>query len=76
MTYRVREYTRDLKGPDGKVNFKNYYVYCSDEFTDYYEALEYAVNYEKKINKCWVDCIDTYQYFEGDGEGKKEFGFV
>ena len=64
MRYRVREYTRDLHGMDGKVNFKKYYVYCSGEFSDYYEAIKYAAEYEKKIpNKCWVDCLDTYDYF-------------
>lgn len=74
MTYRVREYTRDLKDMGGKVSFKNYYVYCSDEFTDYYAAIKYAVDYEKRINKCWVDCMDTYEYF--DNEVLTEFGFV
>jgi hypothetical protein len=65
MIYRVRERMRNLHGMDGKVNFYNYFVYCSGEFSDYYEAILYAVDYEKTTGiSCWVDCMNTYDYFE------------
>lgn len=77
MTYRVRENTRDLHGMDGKINFKNYYVYCSPEFDNYYEALKYAVEYDRKsFVKTWVDCLDTYEIIDIDPEIKTGFGWV
>jgi hypothetical protein len=69
MTYRVREYTRDVKPMPGSGNngFKNYYVYCSGEFTDYREAIIEAIKIEKETKiKNWVDCMDTYDYFDNE----------
>lgn len=65
MTYRVRENTRDIKGAPGHADHKNYYVYCSPEFSDYCEALKYAIALEKAGHyKNWVDCMDTYKHFD------------
>lgn len=77
MTYIVREYTRDISSMPGSgcKGFKNYYVYCSNEFTDYYTALSHAIEIEKRTGiKNWVDCMDTYEYF--DNEVLTEEGFV
>lgn len=64
MTYRVRENTRDIKGAPGHADHKDYYIYYQPEFSDYYEALKYAISMEKKgLYKNWVDCMDTYEYY-------------
>lgn len=67
MTYRVRENTRPIYNVDGSVFMHDYYVYCSNEFTDYYEALKFAIEHEKKGGyKCWVDCMDTYEFYDDE----------
>jgi hypothetical protein len=58
FVFMVREYTRTIKGAPGHADHPDYWVYCSDEFTDYYEALKYAVDLEKQGRyKNWVECI-------------------
>lgn len=57
VTFRVRENTRDIKGAPGHADFKGYWVYCSPYFHDYYEALEYAIAWEKSTYPCWVELI-------------------
>jgi hypothetical protein len=58
LTFRVREHTRTIKGATGYADHPDYWVYVSDEFHDYYEALKYAIAYEKSgRHKCWVELI-------------------
>lgn len=58
LTFRVREYARDIKGAPGHSDFKNYWVYVSPEFWDYYQAILYAIQHERKGGyKCWVECL-------------------
>jgi hypothetical protein len=58
MIFMVREHTRDIKGMPGHPDYKDYWIYCSGEFTDYYEALKFAVAYEKSGRyRCWVELI-------------------
>lgn len=61
LTFRVRENTRDIKGAPGYADFKGYWVYCSPEFHDYYQAILYAIQYDKEnpMIGCWVELI-TY----------------
>lgn len=56
--FRVRECTRDIKGAPGHADHKDYWVYVSPEFTDYYEAVLYAIRLEKQGRyKNWVECL-------------------
>lgn len=61
VTFRVRENTRDIKGAPGHADFKGYWIYCSNEFHDYYEALMFAVDYDRTHQVgCWVELIEDY----------------
>lgn len=54
----VREYTRDIKGAPGHADYKDYWIHVGDEFSDYYTALLYAIEYEKTTGiKTWVELI-------------------
>lgn len=58
VTFRVRENTRDIKGAPGHSDFKDYWVYVSQDFHDYYEAIKWAISYEKSGRyPCWVELI-------------------
>lgn len=60
--YRVREYERPIKKDQPIQDGMNpYWVYCSDVFYDYYQALCYAIEEEKRTRiKNWVECINDY----------------
>lgn len=63
IKYQVREHNRTIKGAPGHPDHPDYYVFCSPVFTDYQEALRYAIDYEKSGKyRCWVDCVSTYKY--------------
>lgn len=52
LTFRVREYTRPVEG------MEEYWVYCSGDFYNYYQALIFAIAYEKNTGiKTWVEMI-------------------
>lgn len=58
ITFRIREHTRDIKGSPGHADHKDYWVYTSDEFHDYYEALKCAIALEKSGRyPNWVELI-------------------
>lgn len=61
IVFRVREYERPIKKDQPIQDGMNpYWVYCSNEFYDYYEALKYAVE-EERITKIknWVELISV-----------------
>lgn len=60
VNFRVREYDRPIKsGQPIQDGMNPYWVYCSDDFTDYYEAIKYAIKYEKRTGiKTWVDLMN------------------
>jgi hypothetical protein len=64
MTYRVREYERPVKKHFPVMDGMNpYWVYCSNEIYDYYEAIRYAIVEEKRTGiKNWVECMDLDSY--------------
>ena len=66
VTFRVREYTRPIKEDQPIQDGMNpYWVYCSDDFTDYYDAIKYAINYEKRTGiGTWVDLMNYNSEYE------------
>lgn len=59
MVFRVREYSRPFKEGQPYMDGMNpYWVYCSNEIDDYYEAIKYAIQEEKRTKiKNWVECL-------------------
>jgi hypothetical protein len=58
LRFIVREHTRDIKGSPGHPDHKDYWICVSKEMNDYYEALKWAIAYEKNGGyKCWVELI-------------------
>lgn len=67
-SFRVREYERPIKPNQPIVDGMNpYWVYCSNDFEDYYEALKYAIREEKRTGiKNWVELVNyntEYSWF-------------
>lgn len=60
VTFRVREYSRPVKKDQPLHDGMNpYWVYCSNDFDDYYEAIKYAIAEEKRTGiKNWVDLMN------------------
>ncbi len=59
IVYRVRENTRDIKGIISHFDFKNYWVYVSDFFYDYRDALRSSIRYDKcHPVGSWVEAIE------------------
>lgn len=60
VTFRVREYSRPFKpGQPYHDGMNPYWVYCSNDIEDYYEAIKYAISYEKRTGiSCWVELMN------------------
>lgn len=60
IAFRVREYSRPVKKDQPLHDGMNpYWVYCSDDFTDYYDAIKYAIDYKNSSGiDTWVELMN------------------